>query len=671
MSSSTMRLMPVEAPAATLQRRSAATAERLARHAAVLSGVNVPGNEVRRTWVKRFEALTLKELSRGVAAKDDALAQGEIAAATLNRFRPNRKSAAFLTGAEVLFSSLGPVFGEVMRTVGYNELNEPLVEEIRAAIWAVMVLECYRSQPALFVSATTARAVQRALSLPWEALQPAGRDEERTATLPAPGENPTTLSILDETIKLVLDDNVLDQEGDGRPGEGASEKFLREDLISRWLKHLLESPDRGFAWVHIDTERQNGKDVATGLLRVEAFTSPLGSLNAFVDEVSRSDVGRAHADRLLPRIPSAGELRRLNPAARRMCVWVVIQIHRLLRDNFRMNDLRDHEQLKTAVVVEAQRLTELAEAVLEPGDPLVVWARAKWRNKLIADLRDEDPAAAMQQLELLRADIDEMVALHGAGRVDNGAIADFVRSLSPIINAIADDADDRGEDVLFRRLHDDLGRDWETFFAALGLQPAGLLPDSQAPDDPSRRAVPALLAGHLHNFAAFLSRSHKPEDRTLGIRLQKEVVIPARAEAREQHGVDLGLRVALQVLIRALVIEHEQTDDPKRRRELAADAVRAAEQVDRLRDFTLTAVDGFGVKRLRGGQVNTLTAIVAGFAIAKQNGIPTGHLTSSEVRMMADRAADYLLARSPHGVPSGRLRQFERLRAKLVALEAG
>ncbi|TFC05060.1 hypothetical protein [Cryobacterium sp. MDB2-33-2] len=646
----TMSLMPVTVPGPTQGRRSVATAERLARNAALLFGVDWEGNPVGRTWVCRFDGLTLKELSEGVPTESGVTPQAGIAAATLNRFRPDRRSAALLVGADVLFAPLESVFDEVLRTVGFTEENEPLIDEIRAAIWAVLVLECYRSQPALFVAATTARNVQRALSQPWT-LIPAGEASPSELVRTVGTGNPTSLWILDRSIELattkpspVATDERL------RPGEGASAKFLREDLISRWMKHLLESPDRGFAWV-VDHQ---------GKQRVQIFISTLGSLNAFVDEINRTNLTiDTPQERLLPRIPSAGELRRLSTIARRAVIWVVIQVHRLLRDNYRLNSLTDHRALKTKVTEEAARLAQLASDVLEPGDPLVVWARAKWRNKVIVDLRETDHGAAADEVTLLREDIDEMIGLHGAGQVDDGSMADFVRSLSPVVNAIADDADDQGKYAISKPLHLELERDWQIFFKALRIDPRKQLTEPDASGDSllPPKGLPALLAGHLHNYAGFLSRSDVSEDRRLAIRLQAEIVVPARAAVAEQYGTTTGWRTALQVLIRILVREYDwHPDDNAYRGELAAQAVVAVSELIRICGPIWEERSS-----LRSGEVNTLTAILAGYTVSVEQDLSISGLTPGVASAIALVAERELKARTKGGPPSGRLIQLGKI----------
>lgn len=659
-----MMLMPVVVPAPTEGRRATATAERLARNAAMLFGVPFDDNPSGHVQLSRFDELTLQALAQGAADSDTVITDQRIATATLNRFRPSRKAGALLAGTEVLFAPLVSVFDEVVRTTAFTDSNAPLILEVRAAIWALLVLECYRSQPALFVAAVTARNVQRALAHPWTAYE--ARGEGLTGDeAPALGQDqPTTLSILDQTIAAVAADDIDTLDSDGAPGadvgrprrgEGASKKFLREDLISRWLKHVLDSPDRGFAWI----------TPVAGVRRIEAFISPLGCLNAFIDEIAATELPLHDMELMLPRIPSAGELRRLSPTAQRVTIWVILQVHRMLRDNVRFNPASASpddpaSSVKLRVISESEQLVALAEAVLSPDDPLVFWARAKWRNKVIAQALERDSAVAIAQTHLLREDIEQMKTFARSGIVDQGSIAEFVRSLSPIINSVADDAKERGDNETSAQLRHDLADDWRVFFDALEVDPHALLAASESS---MRHALPVLLAGHLHNYAGFLSRSEDDGEVEFSVLLQRDAVIPARREASRQHGTTTGLRVALQVLVRALCIQHDRTDSHELRRDLARQTAAATAELVAVSAWALTAEGS-----LRSGQVNTLTSIVTGVVIASEHGIPVAGVDLDTARHLAERAHGELQRRRSGGETFGRLKQLARLRARLGAL---
>lgn len=655
-----MMLMPVVVPAPTEGRRATATADRLARNAAMLFGVPFDENPLGHVQLTRFHELTLQAMSRGALEPDNG-SDKRIATATLNRFRPNRKAGALLAGAEALFAPLVPVFNEVFRTTGLTERNVPLILEVRAAIWAILVLECYKSQPALFVAAATSRNVQRSLSHSWAPYEirhgALGGDE-----LPRLGaDQPTTLSILDHTVQFVMTgdtdrpdlDETSDVESDRpRMGEDASEKFLREDLISRWLKHMLDSPDRGFAWL----------GPHNGSRRMRAFISPLGCINAFIDEIAETDLLACDMELMLPRIPSAGELRRLSLTAQRATIWVILQVHRMLRDNARFNPATaaaedPDSSVKLRVVSESERLAVLAEAVLAPDDPLVSWARAKWRNKVIAQALERDSVKAVAQTHLLRDDIEQMKALARSGIVDEGSIAEFVRSLSPIVNSVADDAKERGDNDTSAQLRHDLASDWHVFFESLNVNPRTLLAKSESP---TRHALPGLLAPHLHNYAGYLSRSDADDDIELSILLQRDVVVPARRAASRMHGTTIGLRVALQVLVRALCVQHDRTGSLERQRQLAREAAEVTAQIVDVSPWTLA-----GEGELRSGQVNTLTAILTGIVVAAEHNIALPNVDLDCARRLAERAHRELERRRSGGEMFGRLEQLNRLRTRL------
>src|SRR3954453_2508965 len=181
--------------------RSEIVAVRLARKVAPLFGVRWEHNPFGRTWVCDYAALTLAELARGapMPGKPDrvpgseqeprvdenapettggwgwsgravwtapgASAPAVLASATLNRFGPNTKAAAVLTAANRLMQGATAAIGAVCR-----ELNDSSAgPQLRLAIWAGLVLEAFRGQPALVVAAIQARAVQRSLTARWGA----------------------------------------------------------------------------------------------------------------------------------------------------------------------------------------------------------------------------------------------------------------------------------------------------------------------------------------------------------------------------------------------------------------------------------------------------------------------------------------------------------------------
>ena len=283
------------------------------------------------------------------------------------------------------------------------------------------------------------------------------------------------------------------------------------------------------------------------------------------------------------------------------------------------------------------------------------WARAKWRNKVIAQALERDSVKAVAQTHLLRDDIEQMKALARSGIVDEGSIAEFVRSLSPIVNSVADDAKERGDNDTSAQLRHDLASDWHVFFESLNVNPRTLLAKSESP---TRHALPGLLAPHLHNYAGYLSRSDADDDIELSILLQRDVVVPARRAASRMHGTTIGLRVALQVLVRALCVQHDRTGSLERQRQLAREAAEVTAQIVDGSPWTLAG-------EVRSGQVNTLTAILTGIVVAAEHNIALPNVDLDCARRLAERAHRELERRRSGGEMFGRLEQLNRLRTRL------
>ena len=95
--------------------------------------------------------------------RDAAPTPGAITHATLNRYGPDTKAAVVLTGANRLLRDVTAAIASVCRSMA----DQGTAPEIRLAVWAGLVLEAFRGQPALVAAAVQAREIQRALTTPW------------------------------------------------------------------------------------------------------------------------------------------------------------------------------------------------------------------------------------------------------------------------------------------------------------------------------------------------------------------------------------------------------------------------------------------------------------------------------------------------------------------------
>jgi hypothetical protein len=274
--------------------RSEIVPVRLARRVAPLFGVRWAHNPWDRTWVCDFSALTLAEIARGAPLPareepltlDGAAEAGEnrgcrgvhteattmatpIANATLNRFGPHTKSAVVLTAANRLLTDATAAVTAVCRDAG----EQPLPRSVRLAMWAGLVLEVFRAQPALVVAAIQARSVQRSLTAQWNdhvACHPsmtAGARSEIGAVPSSAGDQalaPVRFALIDDTLAAV---NLSEP---GAPPIGAER---RDDLASAWVQRLLRMgrPGSGMVWLHED---DHGHRTAHAYQRVGAMVSP-------------------------------------------------------------------------------------------------------------------------------------------------------------------------------------------------------------------------------------------------------------------------------------------------------------------------------------------------------------------------------------------------------------
>lgn len=88
---------------------------------------------------------------------------GALTNATLNRYGPDTKAAAVLAATNRLLADATAAVAAVCRHLAAVDCDA----EVQLAIWAGLIVEVYRAQPALVVAAIQARQVQRSLSARW------------------------------------------------------------------------------------------------------------------------------------------------------------------------------------------------------------------------------------------------------------------------------------------------------------------------------------------------------------------------------------------------------------------------------------------------------------------------------------------------------------------------
>lgn len=512
-------------------RRSEFVATRLARKVAPLFGVVWESNPFGCTWLCDFAALTLAEIGRGapyppreVQAALDAGPGHDggpgamtpwrwagravwtprrgptptaIAHATLNRYGPDTKAAVVLTGANRLLLDVTAAIAGVCRYLADLRVSP----ELRLAVWAGLVLEAYRGQPALVVAAIEARAVQRALATPWTGQISLGGSgdwarceigERAAAGSAAPGSGdaagrsadphrPVSLDLIDATLPL------LDLPLHADDGRLISEAELLDDVAGWWCRRLVQigSPGRGIAWV-----AEQG-----GLHRTLQTYVRAGSLVApFVAEVFGAfAIGcgqeRHLAKARLPVLPPRPDLDRLPLPAQRAHLLVAPTVASYVR--FHDDVLRREPELRAAAQRSVQAACEAA-ACLGPADPVRLLLNGYAACCEVGDLcsaRDPDPGQLGKAAAVLDARLDETAAAWHDGHLDPGTASDMLEAgaialgrARAVLGSAGPAADPQA------------GR-WRDVLLARGLDPAAALGDPAG--------LPAAQQFYLENYADF------------------------------------------------------------------------------------------------------------------------------------------------------------------------
>jgi hypothetical protein len=407
--------------------RSDVVAARIARKVAPLFGVAWEQSPFDFTWVCDFGAITLAEIARGApfpprhvqsamdqetapvkspagngsarpgppaspawpARKDEPIPPWQavdravwtfqraptpaaIAHATLNRYGPDTKAAVVLAGANRLLQDVTAAVASVCEQMASNGTGV----EVRLAVWAGLILEAFRGQPALVAAAIQARAIQRALTTPWgEHLWLPGLGKsarcEFGASTQEPGsrrpdahdaQSPTRFDLIDSTLPLLglpipIEDGPL-----------LSHRDVLDDIAARCCLRLMQigHPGRGITWV---SELAPGHRSVQTYLRVGSAVAPfvaeVFSMLGFADRPG-SHVDAGEVSRLLAGI----DLGRLTRPARRAHLVSAHALASYLR--FHDNLLQAQPELRAATRALTGRAAVAAAKCLGPDDPVTL-----------------------------------------------------------------------------------------------------------------------------------------------------------------------------------------------------------------------------------------------------------------------------------------------------------
>jgi hypothetical protein len=544
-----MGLLPAAVPDVP-ESRSEIVPARLARKLAPLFGIPWEGGPFGgRTWVCDYNRLTLTEIARGAPLPtrgrlrkaqdavsgawqvvDRAVVAGpkvqlpnEIPNPTLNRFGPDTKAAVVLTGANVLLQPVTRAIEEALPLVTAADGSE-LPARLRVAVWAAMVLEAFRSQPALAFAAIRARAIQRELLVEWELPLAAATDLPLTrCEVGAPGSRPRAegsqpqeLDLADRTAELL-------------------EVSSADELVDRLLRQLMAIGTRkssSHLWL---SERRPGQ------LVVEALVSPTELVDRFGRLVAPLLDAHDADEPVLPRVPDATELAGLSQLTRRAVVLGLLTVLRQVQ--FR-GELR--ERTRNQIVPSLDAVAALATESLGPADPAGALFACRAADMTVHTLRHDVRYELGNALEGLMDRVERCIMLCELGVLDRGAAAEAVSSANVEVNVVrrtnARHADAKlpSPEGLDRWLRGS----WAAFIRALEIDP-----DQEPGADPDPRR-PA--GHHLHNYASYLA-THVDDTADLrgAVELFENVVIPARKRYRDLTRSALPLRQSFQTASRA------------------------------------------------------------------------------------------------------------------------
>jgi hypothetical protein len=549
--------------------RSEIVPVRLARHVAPLFGVRWAHNPYDRTWVCDFTALTLSEIARGVplpvgeeVAPPDANQVVPVANATLNRFGPHTKSAVVLTAANRLLTDATDAVTTVCRDLS----RQSLPRSLRLAIWAGLVLEVFRAQPALVVAAVQARSVQRSLTAQWgdhvardPSITPEARSEIGAAA-------PSATDRAFTPVRFTLIDDTLDAVNLATPGGAPLGTERRDDLASAWARRLLHMgrPGSGIVWLHQDDA---GHRTAHAYQRAGAMVAP------FVGEALDTDLLTADLppeDIPLPAWPDDDTLAEASPFTVRTYAVALHVTAGYLR--YLETPAQRWPPLKAAVRDLVDHATASVGRHLGPDDPAHLLLAGFGQRVTLEDaLRDGEPpavvrAAVTRQLDGLRR---TRQAWH-TGCLAPGT-ASYLMEIGCVALGEALDQSGNALDDLRPTIGRALARTWREALTARGI-----------PDDPA--SAPASLTGsqtfHLFRYAEHLARRGSASDlrRALAV-LDAVTRVRDKVAQDEPAGIVVKHTAARQAHELACAVARRLTTlTPPRERTAAARARETAER---------------------------------------------------------------------------------------------
>jgi hypothetical protein len=443
----------------------------------------------------------------------------------LNRFGPDTKAGVVLAGANRLLRTATSAVGSVCGHLASSGCDA----QIRLAVWAGLVLEVYRAQPALVVAAVQARLVQRSLSARWghqvdmvgvttDGAPSEIHQHRQTGAATGSGAitvqavwRPTSFDLVDATLPL------LGLAEDTAAGPGLVTPDALDDIASAWCHRLLAvgRPGRGVAWL---TEDSDGSRRVEATVRVGAVVAP------FVASMLSGAPTQDPSPPALPTLPDVAVLSGAPLLQRRAYLLMthVAANYVRYRDELLL-DWPDLRRMTRGLVNEA---AQRCAAVLDADDPVTLYLHAYAAYLEVWDrLRSvPEPAGDPASTELtarLAGSQDMVIEAWRSGRLDPGAAA----YLLEIGAAALHGSESRGDGSAGTRAA--MKWYWKAILTARGLDTSADLAADVA-------SLSDAQVFHLHHYAAFLGSSGRRNDLRRALALQERVAT-VRAEVTRRE----------------------------------------------------------------------------------------------------------------------------------------
>ncbi|WP_320064284.1 hypothetical protein [Micromonospora sp. RTGN7] len=679
-----MHVFPAQIPAAEA-RRVDVVEFRVARKVAPLFGVSGGIDPFRRSWVCDYTALSLAEIGRGaphpsraerseleaaspagrpdgvgadwvwagrgVWSRQQAALPGALSNATLNRYGPDTKAAVVLAGANRLLLGATDAVAAAARRLALVDCDP----EVRLAVWAGLVLEVYRAQPALVVAAVQARQVQRSLSARWgeqvdrgrvkgvdapSEIHPAGVDGPDGETVDGRWR-PTSFDLVDSTLPAL---GLADDTADG-PGLVTADAL--DDIASAWCHRLLGigRPGRGVVWL---TEDDDGSRRAEAMVRVGAVVAPFVAAT-----LGGTTAGERTSPPPLPPVPQAGELVDVAVLRRRAHLLGTHVAANYVR--YRDEWLLEWPELRARTRELVGGTVDRCAETLDDDDPvalllrgyaayLEVWDHTRVVRRSPAAGGDREPDGPVAAVQRLTASQQQVVASWRAGRLDPGAAAYLLEIGNVALLDATADPDDGVTPGSGPHPTPTAMRSW---WSAI-LEARGIAADADLAA--SLDSLGDAQVFHLHHYAAWRAGSGRRGDLRQALAVQERVAsIRTQVARRETAGfvaksaaARAGHELAAQIATDLALATPERERGP--RAEAARTALRHARTVLADPSTRLLLEQAGGA----AATVRTVRVVVRALLLAASHGVDVAAEDAAAALALLDGATA-----DDSGTPSG------------------